>query len=151
MIHLFYISVCVSVQHCAVVHHQRRLLSAALNKWRDNWRCRVVSAEQYVLAETHHTHKSIRHTWITWIEVYTAHCTIFFTSMHFSLVCEETKREKGKVHTRHHPLPHSATAESIERMAGVFYSTIGVKYLFHLCAPCKGPPLSLSEEEGEEK
>ena len=65
--------ICVCVQHRAVVHHQRRLVSGALCKWRERRQYRLVAARQTARALQHHTDKSTRRVWTAWMAVHTVH------------------------------------------------------------------------------
>ena len=71
-IYILCVCVCV-VQHRAVVHHQRRLVSGALCKWRERRQSRLVAARQTARALQHHTDKSTRRVWTAWMTVHTVH------------------------------------------------------------------------------
>lgn len=57
------------LQHSAVVHHQTRLLSTALQRWRDRRQSRVVASQHMMRALHHYLYKFKRKVWAAWTKV----------------------------------------------------------------------------------
>lgn len=63
------IGLSVLLQHSAVVHHQTRLLSTALQRWRDRRQSQVVASQHMMLALQHYLYKFERKVWAAWTKV----------------------------------------------------------------------------------
>ncbi|CAI7993352.1 Protein SFI1 homolog [Geodia barretti] len=74
----------LGLEHSAVVHHRRWLLSSALRQWRDCRRRCAVSVRQFSTAQRHHAHKSIKHVWNAWQEV----CTVYIQYIPHCIISE---------------------------------------------------------------
>ena len=109
----------------------------------------MVYRQQYVLAQTHHTNRSMRQLWIAWGKV----CFTYYVSVHMLcvlVVCRETKGEQGEKCARQNPLPYNTTPQSTERVEGTVLLLLSNTTLLCVCV-CEGVPLLRCEEEREEK
>ena len=104
VVEIVYVYVHVCMQHSAVAHHQRRLLSTALHKWKDRRQSRVRTLQHMVCATEHYTHRSVRRVWTAWMKV-TCMCIVpiheLLVYLYTHVVCGETENETCKMYAQH--------------------------------------------------